>query len=82
MMTNGESEGRTFLSHPRTNNGFLYLFTFKYRILCLKKLLKFPEYAEMRHVMMTSNKVAMTSLDDHVREFQINQCTDFTWQPG
>ena len=53
MMTNGDRKGRIFLSHPHTNNGFFFLLTIKYRILCLKKRLpEVPEYAEMRHDMM------------------------------
>ena len=32
VMTNGDHEGRIFLSHPHTNNIF-YLLTIKYRIL-------------------------------------------------
>ena len=44
-------------------------------IYVLKRLPEVPEYAEMRHDMMTS-------LNDHAREFQYNQCTSLTCQPG
>ena len=37
VMTNGDHEGRIFLSHPHTNNGFFFLLAIKYHILCLKK---------------------------------------------
>ena len=33
VMTNIDLEGRIFLSHPHTNNGFFFLLTTKYRIL-------------------------------------------------
>ena len=29
VMTNGDHEGRIFLSHPHTNNGFVFLLTTK-----------------------------------------------------
>ena len=52
MMTNGDREGRIFLSHPHTNNGFFFLLTTKYLILywktSIKRLPENPEYAEMR----------------------------------
>ena len=53
MMTNGDPEGRIFLSHPHTNNGFFFLLAIKYLILCLKVLPEVPECAEMQHDMMT-----------------------------
>ena len=37
VMTNGDHEGRIFLFHPHTNNGFFFLLTIKTHILCLKK---------------------------------------------
>ena len=37
MMTNGDPEGRIFLSHPHTNNGFFSLLTTIYLILNWKK---------------------------------------------
>ena len=40
-MTNGDPEGRIFLSYPRTNNGFLVLLTTVFFII-----LKVPEYAK------------------------------------
>ena len=43
MMTNGDHEGRIFLSHPITNNGFFFLPTTKYHILCLKTIIRLPE---------------------------------------
>ena len=33
VMTNGDLEGRSFLSHPHTNNGFFSLLATKYLIL-------------------------------------------------
>ena len=75
MMTNGDHEERIFLSHPHTINGFIFLPTIKCRILCLKRFTENPEYAEMRHDMMTSLNITMASLDDHMRESQYNQCT-------
>ena len=34
-----------------------------------------PEYAKMRHVMMTHFNITMPSIDKHVPEFQYNQCS-------
>ena len=34
VMTNGDREGQIFLSHPHMNNGFFFLLTIKYCILC------------------------------------------------
>ena len=49
MMTNGDPEGRIFLSYPHTNNGFLFLLTTVFTYF--KK--SFPEYAKMQfHRMM------------------------------
>ena len=48
-----DCEGQIFLSHPHTNNGFLFLFTTKYRILCFEKLPKVPEYAGLRYMMLS-----------------------------
>ena len=36
VMTNGDCEGRIFLSHPNTNNGLFFFLTTKYRTLILK----------------------------------------------
>ena len=30
VMTNGDREGQIFLSHPHTNNGFVFLLSIKY----------------------------------------------------
>ena len=52
MITNGDHEGRIFLSHTHTNNGFFFLLTTIYRILYwknIKQLPDNPELAEMRH---------------------------------
>ena len=54
MMTNGDPEGRIFISNPHMNNGLLFLVTIKFRILCLKRLIEVPEYAKLLHDMMTS----------------------------
>ena len=40
VMTNSDREGRIFLSHPHTNNGFFFLLAAKCRILCLKNMKK------------------------------------------
>ena len=48
----------------------------------IKKLTEVPEYAETRHVMMMSLNITMMSLHAHVREFQYNQRTALTRQPG
>ena len=37
VMTNGDPEGRIFITHPHTNNGFFFLLTIKYCILYWKK---------------------------------------------
>ena len=37
MMTNSGFEGKIFLSHPHTNNGFFFLLTIKYHIFIEKK---------------------------------------------
>ena len=52
MMTNGNPEGRIFLSHLHTHDGFFFLLTTKYLILYkkdVKRLPENPEFAEMRH---------------------------------
>ena len=55
VMTNSDREGQIFLSHPHTNNGFFFLLIIKYRIFILeKRIQEVPEYAEMRHITMTS----------------------------
>ena len=52
-MTNGDHEGRIFLSHPHGNNGLFFLLTTKYLILYWKTHEKdFQENlecAKMRH---------------------------------
>ena len=50
----GDPEGRSFLSHPYTINGFLFLLTIQYHILCLKRFSEVPEYFEKQYHMMTS----------------------------
>ena len=50
VITNGDDEGRIFLSHPHTNNGFFFFLTTKYLIYIgkrWKKLPENPEYAEI-----------------------------------
>ena len=52
MLTNGDHEGRIFLSHPHTNNGLFFFLNTKYLILYekdMKRLSENPEFAEMRH---------------------------------
>ena len=50
-MTNGDTEGQIFLSHPHTNNGFFFLFTID--VLFSNKFSEVPEYAEMQYHMMS-----------------------------
>ena len=40
VMANGDREGRIFLSHPHTNNGFFFLLTTKYRHFVLENMKK------------------------------------------
>ena len=51
VMTNGDQEGQIFRSHPQMHNGFFFLLTIEYHILCFKKMPpEVPEhvkYAEM-----------------------------------
>ena len=55
LMINDDHGGGSFLSHPLTNNGFFFLLTIKYDILCVKRgFQKVLKDAEMRHVMMAS----------------------------
>ena len=62
MMTNGDREGRIFLSCPHTNNGFFFLLTtvfiylfiyFLFIYLFENKLPEVPEYAKVQFQMMT-----------------------------
>ena len=48
MMTNGDHEGRIFLSYPHTNNEFFFLLTTDLFIY-----FKIPEYAKMQFYMMS-----------------------------
>ena len=53
MMTNGDPEGRIFLSYPHTNNGFFFLLTtFVYIYFFQNKLPEVTEYAKMQFHMM------------------------------
>ena len=62
MMTNGDPEGRIFLSYPHTNNGFFFLLTtvFVVFFFCFvlgffsNKLPEVPEYAKKQFQMMKS----------------------------
>ena len=69
-MTNGYRERRIFLSDSHTNNGLFFLLT----TVFLNKFSEVHEYAKMQFHMMTSFNITMTSFDDHMREFQYNQC--------
>ena len=65
MMTNDDSEGRIFLSYPRTNNGFFFFFfadqpffiIYLFIYLFQNKLPAIPDYAKMQYHMMTSLNV-------------------------
>ena len=77
VMTNGDPEGRIFLSYPHTNNEFFFLLTIKYHILCLKKGSQTEKYLNTLRCDMIwwrHFNITMMSLDDNVREFQYNQC--------
>ena len=52
VMTNGDPEGRIFLSYPHTNNGFFFLLTTVF--LFKNKLPEVPEYAKIQFHTMTS----------------------------
>ena len=53
MMTNGNREGRIFLSYAHTNNGVFFLLTtgfiYLFIYLFLNKLPEVPEYAKMQY---------------------------------
>ena len=49
MMTNGDPEGRIFISYPHTNNRLFFLLTTAF--FMLKKLPKVPEYAKMQLIV-------------------------------
>ena len=69
-MTNGDPEGRIFLSYPHMNSGFFFFLLTTVSFL-ENKLPEVPEYAKMQFHMMTSIK---HNNDDNVRELQYNQC--------
>ena len=49
-MAKSDRKGRGFLSHPQTNNRYLFLLPIKYHIFIFKEgLPEVPVYAEMRH---------------------------------
>ena len=52
VLTISDREGRIFLSHPYTHDGYFFLLTTKYLIIYYKDMKKLPEnreFAEMRH---------------------------------
>ena len=50
VMTNGDRDGRIFLSHPHTNNGFFFSSLTAFYIGKHKKdFQKSPKFAEMGH---------------------------------
>ena len=55
MMTNGDPEGRNFLSYPYMNNGLSFLLTTVLIFLHIffKKLPEVPEYAKMQFHILT-----------------------------
>ena len=61
VMTNGDPEGRIFLSYPHTNNEFFFLLTTVF-VVCVffvffvfsNKLPEVPEYAKKQCQMMKS----------------------------
>ena len=48
VMTNGDTEGRIFISHPHTINGFFSCSPLNTTFYVEKRLPEVPEYAEMR----------------------------------
>ena len=48
VMTNGDHEGRIFLSHPHTNNEFFFLLPTKYFILYWKSMKKSSRKSQIR----------------------------------
>ena len=53
MMTNGDLEGRIFLSLPHTNNGFFFLLITVF-FLFKNKFAEVSEYTKVQFYMMTS----------------------------
>ena len=54
MMTNGDPEGRIFLTYPQTNNEYFFLLTTVFIYLLFQnKLTEVPEYAKMQFHRMT-----------------------------
>ena len=53
MMTNGDPEGRIFLSYPHTNNGFFFLLATVFIYLFQNKLPYVPVYTKMQIHMVT-----------------------------
>ena len=57
VMTNGDPEGRIFLSYPHTNNEFIFLLTtiiiYLFIYLFQNKLPEVPEYAKMQFQVIT-----------------------------
>ena len=52
VMTNGDPQGRIFLSYPHRNNGFFFLLTSVFIYLFKNTLPEVPEYAKMQFHMM------------------------------
>ena len=52
MMTNGDPEGRIFLSYPHRNNGFFLLLVIVFIYLFENKLPEVPKYTKMQFHMM------------------------------
>ena len=71
VMTIGDPKERIFLSYSHPNNRFFFLLTIRYHILFVKGSKKFMN---TQRCDMNYGDITMTSLDDHVREFQYNQC--------
>ena len=72
VMPNGDLEERIFLFYPHTNNGFFFLLTtiFYSKISFQKSLNTLTCNITWWHYF----NITMTSVDDHVREFQYKQC--------
>ena len=85
MMTNGDPEGRIFLSYPQMNNGFFFLLTTVFIYLFYNKLPEVHEYAKMQFHIMTlldilgkiawvrSNFLSQGKMSDNIRCARINQ---------
>ena len=63
VVTNGDPEGRIFISLPHTNYGFIFCSPLNFAFCAWKRLPEVPEYAEMRDTTWWRHlRITMTSL--------------------